>query len=117
MLVIDRLHHYLQKLITLRKIAGTSREEVEKLKKEHHGFKEKEEKCSDEIKKLQVEVSNLTEKLQKLKSEFEEQEKRAITAEAYVTSLQKQSEELLLEYDRVLEDNQILQTQALAFRG
>ncbi|XP_008794596.2 B-cell receptor-associated protein 31 [Phoenix dactylifera] len=116
-LVIDRLHHYLQKLINLRKTVGTSREEVEKLKMEHHRFKEKEEKSSDEIKKLQVEVSNLTEKLQKLKSEFEEQEQRAITAEAYVASLRKQSEELLLEYDRLLEDNQILQTQALAFRG
>ncbi|XP_072970096.1 uncharacterized protein [Typha angustifolia] len=112
--VIDRLHHYLRKMINLRKVASSSREEVEKLQKESQ---RKEDKSANEIKKLQLEVASLNEKLQKLKLESEEQEKRAISAEAHVTALQKQSEELLLEYDRLLEDNQILQSQALAFRG
>ncbi|XP_073002887.1 uncharacterized protein [Typha latifolia] len=112
--VIDRLHHYLRKMINLRKVASSSREEVEKLQKENQ---RKEDKSANEIKKLQLEVASLNEKLQKLKLESEEQEKRAISAEAHVTALQKQSEELLLEYDRLLEDNQILQSQALAFRG
>ncbi|THU52301.1 hypothetical protein C4D60_Mb10t02550 [Musa balbisiana] len=116
-LVIDRLHHYLRKLINLRRTANTSQEEVENLKKEQQRFKEKEETSLNEIKKLHEEVASLKERLQKLKSESAEHEKRAETAEAHVTALQKQSEELLLEYDRLLEDNQILQTQALAFRG
>ncbi|XP_072966115.1 uncharacterized protein [Typha angustifolia] len=115
--VIDRLHHYLRKVIILRKTVSTSREEVEKLQKENRCFNEKEQKSSNDIKKLQEDMANLNEKLQKIKSKLEEQETRALSAEAYVAALQKQSEELLLEYDRLLEDNQILQTQALAFRG
>lgn len=66
---------------------------------------------------MQEEIATLTEKLQKTKSEFQEQEKRATSAEAHVVALQKQSEELLLEYDRLLEDNQVLQAQALSYRG
>lgn len=114
--VIDRLHHYLRKLIGLRLTVGTSKEEVEKLKKDYVHVKEKEERASNEIKSLQKEISSLTEKLQKLKSESEKNEKRAVSAEDSVVSLQKQAEDLLLEYDRLLEDNQNLQTQ-FAYRG
>lgn len=115
--VIDRLHHYLSKMITLRKTVSTSRDELETLRKDQFHFKEKEAKSSNEIKNLQNEASSLKERLQKLNSESKELEKRAIEAEAHVTSLQKQSEELLLEYDRLLEDNQILQGQIMSFRG
>ncbi|XP_058092387.1 uncharacterized protein LOC131238808 [Magnolia sinica] len=115
--VIDRLHHYLQKLFGLRTTVGASKQEVEKLQKEHKHFKEKEERASQEIRLLQEEVSNLTEKLQKMKLELEEKEKQAASAEAHVSALQKQAEDLLLEYDRLLEDNQNLQSQALAYRG
>ncbi|KAJ6815538.1 B-cell receptor-associated protein 31-like [Iris pallida] len=115
--VIDRLHHYLTKLITLRKTISTSRDEVERLKKDHLHTQDKEEKHSKEVKNLQDEVSTLNERLQKLTSELKKQEKRAVDAEAHVASLQNQSEELLLEYDRLLEDNQILQSQAMALRG
>lgn len=114
--VIDRLHHYLRKLIGLRLTVGTSKEEVEKLKKDYVHVKEKEERASNEIKSLQKEISSLTEKLQKLKSESEKNEKRAVSAEDSVVSLQKQAEDLLLEYDRLLEDNQNLQTQ-FAYRS
>ncbi|XP_020248584.1 B-cell receptor-associated protein 31-like [Asparagus officinalis] len=113
-LVIDRLHHYLNKMLTLRKTASSSREEVERLRRDS---KEKEDKSLNEVKKLKDEISSLNEKLRKLKLESKEQEKRAQEAEAHVSSLQKQSEELLLEYDRLLEDNQILQGQALSLRG
>lgn len=116
-LVIDRLHHYLRKMVSLKKTVGTSKEEVEKLKKEHLHFKDKEDKASSEMQELQREVGNLTEKLQKQKTECEQQEKRAVSAEAHVVSLQKQLEELLLEYDRLLEDNQILQCQLLSYRS
>ncbi|KAK3148770.1 hypothetical protein QOZ80_3AG0208410 [Eleusine coracana subsp. coracana] len=112
--VIDRLHHYLRKLITLRKTGNTSREEVEKLQMENRSLREKEEKSTAEMKKLQQEVAKLKEKMKKLKSETEEHEKKASAAEVHVNALQKQSEELLLEYDRLLEDNQILQAQLLS---
>ncbi|KAL0927943.1 hypothetical protein M5K25_002170 [Dendrobium thyrsiflorum] len=115
--VIDRLHHYLCKLTNLKKTVISSRDEVEELQKEQLRFKEKEIKSSDEIRKLKDEISVLNEKLQKLKSDSDEQEKRAISAEAHVSALQKQCEELLLEYDRLLEDNQILQAQALGYRS
>jgi len=116
-LVIDRLHHYINKMITLRKTASASREEVERLRKDHLHSKEKEGKSINEVKKLQYEVASLNEKLLRLSVESQEKEKRARDAEFHVASLQKQSEELLLEYDRLLEDNQILQSQALSLRG
>ncbi|CAL0304536.1 unnamed protein product [Lupinus luteus] len=104
--LIDRVHHYLQKLINLRSNAGTSKEELENLKKETVNLKEREEKSSKEIKQL-------SESLKKLNSESEEKDKRIETAEAHVASLQKQAADLLLEYDRLLEDNQNLQAQTL----
>jgi len=91
---------------------GASKEEVENLKKENVELKEKEEKASKEIKQLKKELSTLTEGLKKVKMESEEKDKRVETAEAHVASLQKQAADLLLEYDRLLEDNQNLQAQA-----
>lgn len=98
--VIDRLHHYLTKLTALKKINVSSREEIEVLQKEHLHFKEKEAKLSDEIRKLKIEVTGLNEKLPKLMEDCEEKGKRAASAEAHVTSLQKQCEELLLDGKR-----------------
>lgn len=115
--LIDRMHHYLQKLNRLRGNAGASKEEFEKLQKERAQLKEKEEQASKEIKLLQEQISTLTQDLKKLKLEAEEKDKKVETAEAHVVSLQKQAADLLLEYDRLLEDNQNLQTQALGFRG
>ncbi|KAK1259654.1 hypothetical protein QJS04_geneDACA020781 [Acorus gramineus] len=116
-LVIDRMHRFLQKLTALKETISSSRREVEELQKENRSLKEKEERTSREMRVLQEEASNLTQKSQRLNSELEEKERRAVSAEAHVASLQKQSEDLLLEYDRLLEDNQLLQTQALSFRG
>jgi B-cell receptor-associated protein 31 len=105
------LHHYLQKLITLRKAASTSREEVEKLQMENRSLREKEERSSSENKKLLQDIAKLSEDMKKLKSKSDDHERKALEAETHVNALQKQSEELLLEYDRLLEDNQILQSQ------
>lgn len=110
--VIDRVHHYLQKLIMLRSKEGVSKEEVESLRKEQLELKEKEGKSLKEIKQLQKEISNMLEDLKKLKLECEEKDKKVETAESHVAALQKQSADLLLEYDRLLEDNQNLQSQA-----
>uniref|UniRef100_A0A5B6Z7U7 Endoplasmic reticulum transmembrane protein n=1 Tax=Davidia involucrata TaxID=16924 RepID=A0A5B6Z7U7_DAVIN len=114
--LIDRMHHYLQKLIGLRGTVGASRQEVERLEKEKLQLKEKEEKAGEELKLLQKEISNITENMRKIKLECEEKDKQVETAEAHVAALQKQSADLLLEYDRLLENNQNLQTQALGYR-
>lgn len=113
--VIDRLHHYLTKITTYRKTCHASREEIERLRKELSS-KEKDEKSLKDMKKLHEEISALNEKVSKLSSESKANEKRARDAEAHVVSLQKQNEEMLLDYDRLLQDNQILQSQALSLR-
>ncbi|XP_021274917.1 uncharacterized protein LOC110409777 [Herrania umbratica] len=107
--IIDRMHHYLRKLIALRSNVGSAKEEVERLQKERIELKEKDDKASKEIKLLKEELSTLSENLKKLKLESEEKDKKIETAEAHVASLQKQAADLLLEYDRLLEDNQNLQ--------
>ncbi|KAK9049185.1 hypothetical protein SSX86_031848 [Deinandra increscens subsp. villosa] len=109
--LIDRMHHHLQKLINLRKNGGSSKKEVEKLEAEKLQLRENEDKRKEEMKNLQKEISGLTETINKLKLESKEKDKKIETAEAHVVSLQKQSADLLLEYDRLLEDNQTLQAQ------
>ncbi|KAJ1409554.1 B-cell receptor-associated protein 29/31 [Sesbania bispinosa] len=109
--IIDRVHHYLQKLINLRSNVGASKEEVETLQKQKVELKEKEENASNEIKQLKEQIATLSASLKKITAESEEKDKRVETAEAHVTSLQKQAADLLLEYDRLLEDNQNLQAQ------
>ncbi|XP_078170351.1 B-cell receptor-associated protein 31-like protein [Carex rostrata] len=115
-ILIDRLHHYLKKVILLRKTVATSREETERLQTENRTLRERESKALAELKKIQKELGTFNEKLQKVKNESLEHERKAVTAEAHVAALQKQSEELLLEYDRLLEDNQMLQAQVLSYR-
>ncbi|KAH9784801.1 Endoplasmic reticulum transmembrane protein [Citrus sinensis] len=115
--IIDRMHHYLTKLIRLRSNAGSSKEEVEQLQKEKMQLKDKEEKASKELKRLQEEISTLSVNLKKLKSECEQKDKQLETADAHVIALQKQSADLLLEYDRLLEDNQNLQKQAQGYKS
>ncbi|MBA0579473.1 uncharacterized protein LOC105804624 [Gossypium raimondii] len=115
--IIDRMHHYIKKLIGLRSRVGSSKDEAERIEKERIQLKEKDDKASKEIKLLKEEISTLSENLKKLKSESEEKDKKIEIAEAHVASLQKQSADLLLEYDRLLEDNQNLQNQALGYKS
>ncbi|MCD7466526.1 hypothetical protein HAX54_003330 [Datura stramonium] len=115
--LIDRMHHYLRKLIVLRSSAGSSKKEFERLEREKLQLKEKTDKAAEEIKLSQKEISSLTETLKKVKLELEEKDKRVETAEAHVAALQKQAADLLLEYDRLLEDNQNLQNQAHGYRN
>ncbi|KAL4366688.1 hypothetical protein GQ457_05G003850 [Hibiscus cannabinus] len=115
--IIDRMHHYIKKLIGLRSRVGSSKEEVERLEKERSQLKDKDDMASKEIKLLQEEISTLSQNLKKLKLESEEKDKKIETAEAHVASLQKQSADLLLEYDRLLEDNQNLQNHASGYKS
>ncbi|XP_015883980.2 uncharacterized protein LOC107419719 [Ziziphus jujuba] len=115
--IIDRTHHYLQTLVELRSNMRASKEEVEMLLKEKTQLKEKEEKSSKELKQLKEEISTLSESFKKVKSESDEKDRKVETAEAHVAALQKQAADLLLEYDRLLEDNQNLQNQALGYKS
>ncbi|KAF3681029.1 hypothetical protein BC332_19716 [Capsicum chinense] len=115
--LIDRMHHYLRKLIVLRSSAGCSKKEFERLEKEKLQLKEKADKAAEEVKSSQKEIASLTEALKKVKLESDEKDKRVETAEAHVAALQKQAADLLLEYDRLLEDNQNLQNQAHGYRS
>ncbi|KAL3328314.1 hypothetical protein AABB24_035777 [Solanum stoloniferum] len=115
--LIDRMHHYLRKLIVLRSSAGSSKKEFERLEQEKLQLKEKADKAAEEVKLSQKQLSSLTETLKKVKLESEEKDQRVETAEAHVAALQKQAADLLLEYDRLLEDNQNLQNQAHGYRS
>ncbi|XP_022769902.1 uncharacterized protein LOC111313480 [Durio zibethinus] len=115
--IIERMHHYRRKLIGLRSSVRSSKEEVQRLQKERMQLKEKDDKASREIKLLKEEISTLSENLKKLKLESEEKDQKIDTAETHVASLQKQSADLLLEYDRLLEDNQNLQNQGLGYKS
>ena len=115
-LVIDRLHHYIRKLVGLKRAVSTSQKEIDKLQEEKVTFKDKEEKPSKDIRLLKEEIASFNDKLQNVKTETKQAEKRALDAEAHVVALQQQSQDLLLEYDRLLEDNQNLQ-QRLLLRG
>ena len=111
--LLARMHLHFREIIKFRSRAKASRQETERLEREKLQLKEKEEKANEEKTRLQKEISNITENLKKLKMESEEKEKRVETAEAHVIALQKQSADLLLEYDRLLEENQNLQSEAL----
>lgn len=115
--LIDRMHHYLRKLIGLRSAAGASRKEIERLEKDKLQLKEKSEKADEEMKVMKKEISDLIDNLNKLKMESAEKHKKVEIVEAHVAALQKQAADLLLEYDRLLEDNQNLQNQAVGYRG
>ncbi|KAL1829839.1 hypothetical protein ACET3Z_008251 [Daucus carota] len=104
-LMIDRLHHYIRELRIRRK-------GMEAVKKQNRGFEDViKAGGSDEIKALEDEAVMLREKYRKLQSELEAKTKEANVAEANAVALKKQSEGFLLEYDRLLEDNQNLRNQ------
>lgn len=111
-LIIDRLHHQLRKLGGFRENMDSLKKQAKSLQEEYMCPKEqKVEKSSEEVKLLKNEISELKQNLQKLTLESEAKDKEARDAEATAKSSQKQAEDLLLEYDRLLEDNQNLQTQ------
>ncbi|EYU40619.1 hypothetical protein ABFS82_14G054500 [Erythranthe guttata] len=110
-LLIDRMHHHMRKLDELKSSNGVSKEEFDRVEREKLQLKENQEKTGLEVERLRKEISGLTENVKKLKLESTEKDKSVKSAEARVASLQKQTAELLLEYDRLLEDNQNLQNQ------
>ncbi|KAJ0575050.1 putative B-cell receptor-associated protein [Helianthus annuus] len=103
-LMIDRLHHYIRELRIRRK-------NMEAVKKQNRIIENGNNGSQDEVKALESELTVLKEKVTHLESELEEKTKEASEAEAHASALKKQSEGFLLEYDRLLEDNQNLRAQ------
>lgn len=112
--IIDRLHHYIQKLGMLKKSVIMYRKDIENFQQQEKSLTKEDTKALSEIKSLKEEITDLNSKLQCLKTESDVIEKRRVDAETHVTALQHQSQDLLLEYDRLLEDNQILQKKLLS---
>ncbi|KAI4334126.1 hypothetical protein L6164_018856 [Bauhinia variegata] len=104
-LMMDRLHHYIREIRLLRKT-------MEAAKKQSRSFEEgKNSSTEEEQKALTKEVATLRTKVKKLESECEVKGSKAKALEAEVGALKKQSEGFLMEYDRLLEDNQNLRSQ------
>eukprot|EP00249_Psilotum_nudum_P011019 c22921_g1_i1 orf=623-1342(+) len=119
-LVINRLHHYLREIISLRmniealtKQAKATEAEYTLLQNEH-GCQEKGEAndaVSEEVKSFMDVITDLRQKVEELQLNLQEKGKAAKAAEANAIALQKQSEGFLLEYDRLLGDNEHLRSQ------
>lgn len=99
--VIDRLHHYIRELRSLRKSMDVATKLNRALEESKSGTSESHDK----------ELNSLKGELEKLKAQLHVKEEEVKSAEASSLALRKQSEGLLLEYDRLLEDNQHLRSQ------
>uniref|UniRef100_A0A803NZJ9 Endoplasmic reticulum transmembrane protein n=1 Tax=Cannabis sativa TaxID=3483 RepID=A0A803NZJ9_CANSA len=105
--LMDRLHHYIRELRIRRKT-------MEAVKKQNQGFEDAKASGFDEIKAKEEEMATLREKLKQLESDIETKNKDVHAAEANAVALRKQSEGFLLEYDRLLEENQNLRNRLRA---
>lgn len=82
---------------------------MEAAKKQNRSLEDS--KNGSELKAIGEQMAALRTKIGKLESECEAKAKEAKTAEAEAEALRKQSEGFLLEYDRLVEDNQNLRNQ------
>jgi B-cell receptor-associated protein 31 len=103
-LIIDRLHHYIRELRMLRKDMEAVTEQGRTLEAAKSG-------STDEIQGYQKEVASLKEQVQELQNQSQKKTERLKTAEANSVALQKQSEGLLAEYDRLIAENRDLRDQ------
>ncbi|XP_065879721.1 uncharacterized protein [Euphorbia lathyris] len=100
-LMIDRLHHYIRELRMRRK-------NMEAVKKQSRAV---EDGKFEEKKALEEELTALRSKLKHLQSEIDAKTKDAHASETNAVALRKQSEGFLLEYDRLLAENQEMRNQ------
>lgn len=84
---------------------------MEAAKKQIRGPEDGKFGSSEEMKALEEESAKLRAEVKRLESELESKTKDADVAEANAVALRKQSEGFLLEYDRLLEENQNFRNQ------
>ncbi|EES06617.1 B-cell receptor-associated protein 31 [Sorghum bicolor] len=106
-LVIDRLHQYIRDLRVFKKDLEAVRKHNKMLEETKHGN-------SEDAKKYQEEIAILNKEMKKLKLQVQEKIEEVHVAEDKALTIQKQSEGLLIEYDRLLEDNQHLRDQLMS---
>ncbi|KAF8666264.1 hypothetical protein HU200_053687 [Digitaria exilis] len=97
-LIIDRLHHYIRELRMMKK-------NVEAVTKQSRTLEEAKHGGTEEIQGYQKEIASLKEQVQMLKDQSQKKTEELKTAEANSMALQKQSEGLLIEYDRLIAEN------------
>lgn len=97
-LIIDRLHHYIRELRTTKK-------DMEAVKKQSRTLEEAKLGSAEEIQGYQKEIASLKEQVQELQNQSQMKTGQLKTAQASYVSLQKQSEGLLAEYDRLTAEN------------
>lgn len=88
---------------------------MEAIKKQSRSFEDGKNGNTEEHKALSEEIGTLKSTIKKLESECEAKGDQAKTLKSEVEALKKQSEGFLMEYDRLLEDNQSLRSQMQAF--
>lgn len=87
---------------------------MEAAKKQSRSFEDGKSVSAAEQKALMEEIATLKPKIKNLESECEVKASKAMALEAEVEALRKQSEGFLMEYDRLLADNQNLRSQLQA---
>lgn len=100
----DRLHHYIRELRIRRK-------SMEAVKKQMRGSEDAKNTVSEETKSMEEEAAKLRAEVDRLESELHSKNKGVGAAEVSISALRKQSEGFLLEYDRLLEENENLRNQ------
>ncbi|XP_028791752.1 uncharacterized protein LOC114747560 [Neltuma alba] len=100
----DRLHHYIRELRMRRK-------SMEAIKNQVRGPEDEKIASPEEMKALEEESAKLRAELERLESELASKTEDVKVAEANAVALRKQSEGFLLEYDRLLEENQNLRNE------
>ncbi|XP_047338130.1 B-cell receptor-associated protein 31-like [Impatiens glandulifera] len=101
LLMVDRLHHYIRELRLLRKA-------MEAVRKQNHAAEDGKGPNSEEHKALGEQLLTLKANIKQMESKTQEKEKEVKAAEADKAALKSQSEGLLMEYDRLLKENQSL---------
>ncbi|KAM0897634.1 hypothetical protein ACQ4PT_022449 [Festuca glaucescens] len=100
-LVIDRLHHYIRELRTMKK-------NMEAVTKQSRVLEEAKLGGAEEIQGYQKKIDSLTEQVQLLKQQSVSKTEELKTAETNTLALRKQSEGLLTEYERLISENEEL---------
>lgn len=84
---------------------------MEAVKKQMRGSEDAKAASSEEVKGVEEVAAKLRAEVNRLESELQSKIKEVNVAESNVNALRKQSEGFLLEYDRLLEENQNLRNQ------
>lgn len=122
-LIISHMHHQFQQIDSLKVNIETLKKQAKAVEKEYlrlnteknSPMKKENAVIQQEIISLKDIVADLRKKMEGLQLQSLEKDKAAKAAEANARALQKQSEGFLLEYDRLLEDNQNLRSQLVSF--